>query len=163
MPSKYNRFLLSACLPVMILGVLSPAHAGFEWTAPEKKTTTPAPAEEKTYEAFRVIEGFGTDMPLALALRQIVPAKYAFSFDESVNLGAIISWTGGKAWNLVLEDALAPLNITYNVNGNKLKLSKIGDNITKTTIIEDIFIEEDDFIITPIIDENDNLPAEKKN
>lgn len=50
--------------------------------------------------------GFGKDMPLALALRQIVPSSYAFSFDPDVNIGSRVSWQGGEPWNVVLNQAL---------------------------------------------------------
>ncbi len=161
MPSKYKRFLLSACLPLMIAGALTPSmvNAGFEWNAPKKVIPPYVSSDSKEKietvndnYVFEVIEGFGTDMPLALVLRQIVPAKYAFSFDESVDLGAIISWKGGKAWNIVLEDAIAPLNIVYEINGNKLKLSKL----------QDVFIGNDDVTITPIIDIDGIIGTEKK-
>ena len=78
------------------------------------KTTT-----EKIFwakeEKFSVIEGFGNDMPLALAIRQIVPARYAFSFGLGVNPAQRINWKGGKPWNEVLSDALAPNEITYKI------------------------------------------------
>lgn len=49
-------------------------------------TAAPAQPEEITWKggAFDVIEGFGSDMPLALALRQVVPAQYAFSFGRGL-------------------------------------------------------------------------------
>ncbi|MGZ9108289.1 MAG: TcpQ domain-containing protein [Micavibrio sp.] len=52
--------------------------------------------------------GFGTDIPLALAMRQIVPSQYAYAFDASVDQGARITWNGGKPWDVVLSDALRP-------------------------------------------------------
>lgn len=72
--------------------------------------------------AFDVVEGFGSDMPLALALRQVVPAEYAFSFGRGVNPGHLVSWEGGKPWNLVLGDMLRPLNIKALIEGNVVKV-----------------------------------------
>ncbi|PCI55392.1 MAG: hypothetical protein COB36_07145 [Alphaproteobacteria bacterium] len=93
-------------------------------------TKTQTAPQEKIFwnetETFDVIEGFGNDMPLALALRQIVPAQYAFSFGKDVNPGASISWTGGQPWNSVLNTALAPLNITFTLNDKKLLLRSAG-------------------------------------
>lgn len=51
--------------------------------------------------------GFGSDIPLALALRQIVPPEYAYAFDPAVDQGARITWNGGKPWDSVLNDALS--------------------------------------------------------
>ena len=87
-------------------------------------TAAPAQPEEITWKggAFDVIEGFGSDMPLALALRQVVPAQYAFSFGRGVNPGYLVSWEGGKPWNLVLDDMLRPLNIKALIQGNVVKV-----------------------------------------
>lgn len=84
----------------------------------------PAQPEEIAWKggAFEVVEGFGSDMPLALALRQVVPAEYAFSFGRGVNPGYLVSWEGGKPWNLVLGDMLRPLNIKALIEGNVVKV-----------------------------------------
>lgn len=76
-----------------------------------------------TPESYEVIEGFGKDMPLALALRQIVPAKYAFSFGSGVNPGERISWQGGKPWNEVLSDATSSAGIKVVIKDKKVLLS----------------------------------------
>ncbi len=76
-----------------------------------------------TPESYEVIEGFGKDMPLALALRQIVPAKYAFSFGSGVNPGERISWQGGKPWNEVLSDATSSVGIKVAIKDKKVLLS----------------------------------------
>ncbi len=73
-------------------------------------------AEEK----FDAIEGFGNDLPLALALRQIVPARYAFSFGEGVNAGTKVSWEGGRPWNEALEAAIAPIGIDFTIQRSNL-------------------------------------------
>ena len=54
--------------------------------------------------SFKLAEGFGSEIPLAMALRQVVPADYAFSFGNGVNPGYRISWNGGKPWNEVVFD-----------------------------------------------------------
>ena len=60
---------------------------------------------------YEIVEGFGSDIPLAIALRQVVPAQYAFSFDKGVNLGALVSWEGGKPWDQILNNMIKPLNV----------------------------------------------------
>lgn len=80
-----------------------------------------APVEVVTYEqtmpvkTYALAYGFGKEMPLALALRQIVPASYAFSFDPEVNIGTRVSWQGGEPWNVVLKKALGDEKITATV------------------------------------------------
>lgn len=108
-----------------------------ENTAAQSLTINPYPLEEEeklakvepkevihwnTPETFDVIEGFGSDMPLALALRQIVPPQYAFSFGDGVNAGMRISWQGGHPWNQVLSDALAPHGVATSVKHQKILL-----------------------------------------
>lgn len=85
-------------------------------TAPHPETTphdvaVAEPVEQAALTMPSVYEnalGFGTDIPLALAMRQIVPPQYAYAFDSSVDQGARITWNGGKPWDVVLGDALSP-------------------------------------------------------
>lgn len=98
----------------------------FEVDVPNAEAKSPAPVvpnetvywEEK--ESFDVVEGFGNDMPLALALRQIVPARYAFNFGEGVDVGTRVSWQGGKPWNEILNSALEPIGVVFSIKRNKL-------------------------------------------
>ncbi len=71
-------------------------------------------------QTFDIIEGFGTEIPMALALTQIVPADYAYSFGDHVNPGTSISWKGGEPWNIVLQDALDPVGVTFEIKGKKI-------------------------------------------
>ena len=130
------------------LGELTPEDVNIADTAQEIAD------KEKIFwnetETFNIIEGFGSDMPLALALRQIVPAQYAFSFGKGVNPGTTISWTGGQPWNIVLDTAISPLGITFQLDDKKILLraaetsnvisDPVNDNSSiegKTEIIED--------------------------
>ena len=71
---------------------------------------------------FDVHEGFGSDVPLALALTQIVPAQFAYNFVGNVDPGVRISWSGGKPWNAVLQEALAPLGYGIFVRGQTVMI-----------------------------------------
>lgn len=62
--------------------------------------TTAIKAAPVTYE---VAQGFGKQVPLALALRQIVPASYRFSFASGVNAGQMVDWQGGAPWDQVVS------------------------------------------------------------
>lgn len=61
--------------------------------------------------------GFGRDIPLALAMQQIVPAGYGYKFDNGVNPGVRVNWNGGKPWNQVLQDAVAAAGLNSAVHG----------------------------------------------
>jgi hypothetical protein len=90
-------------------------------TEPVQVTATPEVtpiAVAPTPQDFVTVEGFGSDMPLALALQQVVPAEFAFSFGSKVNAGERVSWQGGKPWNEVVSDMVAPLNLQASISGN---------------------------------------------
>ncbi|ATQ70904.1 hypothetical protein CQW49_23275 (plasmid) [Methylosinus trichosporium OB3b] len=55
--------------------------------------------------------GFGNQIPLAFAIRQIVPPPIKVRFARDVDRGALVDWRGGRAWPSVLRDALRPLGL----------------------------------------------------
>lgn len=69
-----------------------------------------------------VIEGFGKDIPLAIALRDIVPSNYAYVFSPRDIAGTKISWRGGKPWLEVLQNALSQQNLEATINGNNVTI-----------------------------------------
>jgi|GEM_PF-1227064 len=73
---------------------------------------------EQPVETGDVIAGFGSDLPLAIALQQVVPPGHQFSFAEGVNPGVKVSWEGGKSWQAVLTDMLATQGLGYRVRDN---------------------------------------------
>ncbi|HEY8190907.1 MAG TPA: hypothetical protein VIG74_00680, partial [Alphaproteobacteria bacterium] len=75
-----------------------------------------APLKDDARE-YSIAEGFGRDIPLALMMQQVVPAGYAYSFDPQINLGMRVSWDGGKPWNIVLKESLAPFHVAATVSG----------------------------------------------
>lgn len=68
--------------------------------------------------------GFGRDLPLALAMTQVVPADYTFSFAPDVDAGATVSWQGGKAWNSVLNDMLATKGLNAVIAGRQVTVQR---------------------------------------
>ncbi len=71
------------------------------------------------------VSGFGTDMPLALALQQVVPPSYGYIPEGKVDLGARVSWSGdGRPWDAVLNEMLAPLGLTSEIRGKNVHLRK---------------------------------------
>lgn len=68
------------------------------------------------------VTGFGADIPLVLALRQIVPPHYAFGFSPGVDQGVRVTWNGGKPWNVVLDDALRPLGLGARISETTVRV-----------------------------------------
>lgn len=100
---------------------------------PEKQTDdfvpasyTPSPVMPVSQGgAFAEAVGFGRDLPLALALSQVIPPQYALSFNTGVDAGSNVSWEGGKPWDQVLSDMLSPLGLKANINGKTVLIQKI--------------------------------------
>ena len=93
-----------------------PAAAAPQQQAPAQQIAAPG--------SYAPAEGFGSDMPLVMALQQIVPADYAFSFGTDVNPGSHVSWTGGKPWNEVVSEMAASLNLQAQIRGKVVHISK---------------------------------------
>lgn len=111
---------LSADLPVPGMKSLPMKAAA---PAPVMRHVSSVPASAPTSvravaDSGPVVEGFGKDIPLALALRDIVPSSYAYAFGSGDLAGLKVSWRGGKPWMQVLSDALAPLDLEAAMQGN---------------------------------------------
>jgi hypothetical protein len=89
---------------------VSPALAPFAATAPAPAATADISGD--------VVAGFGRDLPLVIALQQVAPAGHQFSFSSGVNPGATVSWEGGKPWQAVMNDMLAPQGLGFQQQGN---------------------------------------------
>lgn len=72
------------------------------------------------------LEGFGKDLPLVLALRQIVPTEYAYGFASNDLAGIRVDWQGGKSWPLVLSDTLSAAGLRADVTGKAILISKMA-------------------------------------
>lgn len=89
-------------------------------TAPMSLVTPPAddPAD--------MLTGFGSDLPLAVALQQVVPASYQVSFGPEVDPGASVSWEGGKSWKRVLSDMLSAKGLGYRLKDNVVVVGRFA-------------------------------------
>ena len=100
-----------------LVSMNAPSDVRFEsFPAP---ITTPAPASR-----FGSVEGFGNDIPLAMAMQQIVPSDYAYYFGEGVSPSTPVSWNGGKPWNMVVADMIAPAGMRLDVQGNVISIKR---------------------------------------
>lgn len=89
---------------------------------------------------FETVHGFGNDMPLALALQQVVPPSYAYSFGTDVNPGAAVSWNGGRAWDQVLSDMLASLKLKARMRGNTIVIVKNTESFEEAAVQQQITV-----------------------
>lgn len=55
--------------------------------------------------------GFGRQIPLSFAARQIVPASLPVSFTPDVDQNALVDWSGGRPWDQVITAVVQPLRL----------------------------------------------------
>lgn len=103
-----------------------PAPGDSTAAEPYTRDTSPGPAARRgrgiTVSGAPAIQGYGTDIPLSFAVRQIVPPGFKVVFDPGVQHDRTVSWVGGKPWRTVLQDALRPLGLRLEVTGQTARL-----------------------------------------
>ena len=70
--------------------------------------TNPAPSLQPR---FRVAQGFGDQVPLSFAVRQLVPPAVRVTYGPGADPDALVDWKGGQGWNRVLFRAVHPLGL----------------------------------------------------
>jgi hypothetical protein len=126
-------------LAVLILApclAIAPAKAEFlmlstpEASAPQD-ADTPAPHPKPKRRQLKphasapepVLSGFGDQVPLTFAVRQIVPTNFQVAYADTVQKDAPVSWKGGEPWRATLADAVRPLGLIVTVNGPKVTIA----------------------------------------
>jgi len=124
---------------------LGPARADFAMLPPESVTSerstslgSPSAAESTTHKPVNPIKkrrtshsakaiearGFGKKVPLAFAVRQIVPAPVKVSFGPGTDTAALVDWQGGRQWPAVLREAVRPLGLRVTVRKNAVSITR---------------------------------------
>jgi hypothetical protein len=109
-------------LPIVILGLAAgfvagsrpDAHANFS-VIPSTSPASPADRNGLKNNAFPVVNGFGTAIPLAFALRQIVPSGILVACNARIARHTIVTWRGGVPWNIALRHTLAPTGLSVSI------------------------------------------------
>lgn len=83
---------------------------------PEETASDQAPGLADTGLDADVVTGYGENLPLIIALRQIVPAEYQFAFAEGVDLSTPVSWDGGKSWTVLLDEVMKSVSLRAEIN-----------------------------------------------
>jgi len=126
-------------LPLLILApliVCAPAQAEFLMlSAPDASATqepeTPAPHPKLKRRPPKPhisvpetpISGFGDQVPLIFAVRQIVPANFQVAYADGVQRDATVDWKGGEPWRATLADAVRPLGLAVTISGPKVTIA----------------------------------------
>lgn len=131
----------------------------------EQQVTPPAPVVDvKQSSNFPVVEGFGKDIPLAIALRDIAPPNFAYAFNPREIAGTKISWRGGKPWPEVLQAALAQQNLDAVIDGNNMTIfSRQADIAPVTPIVTEQPQPSPTADPVPLVESNPPVVAENTN
>jgi hypothetical protein len=125
-------------LPLLVLAPLiicAPAQAKFFMlSAPDaaatQKSGTPAPHPKLERRPLKLhvsapeptVSGFGDQVPLTFAVRQIVPGNFQVAYAAGVDEDAPVDWKGGELWRATLTDAVRPLGLAVTVSGLKVTI-----------------------------------------
>lgn len=101
-------------------------------SAPVSLTASPLPAPPAvSSDEGEVVTGFGADIPLLVAMQQVVPEGYNVSLGDNVNPDQTVSWRGGKGWKAVLQDMVAPVGLGFHVENRDVTVGNFsGDGKT---------------------------------
>lgn len=123
------------------------------WPEGGNNAAVPMPVTSIEADQGPDVVGFGSDMPLALALQQIAPPGYAFSFGEDINPGSKVSWTGGKGWIDVMREMIDPLGLQADVRGKAIFIHHPQQSshmeLAPVTENEVAIVEEETIVIPP--------------
>lgn len=112
-----------ARVPSRVSAMPAPAPLSLEDKTPPPTNVSPRqPSAAPASGDFTEAVGFGRDLPLALALSQVVPPEYSYAFARNVNVGTTVSWQGGKPWNQVLDEMLAQNGMKAEIEGGQITI-----------------------------------------
>jgi hypothetical protein len=124
---------MRAPLPLLVLAplVCAPAQAEFLLVPSPDPADAAAPAIRGHKPQIHVLrapqdpplQGFGHQIPLTFAVRQIVPAHFQVAYADAVHKDAPVDWKGGDSWRETLADAVRPLGLVITVSGPKVTIA----------------------------------------
>jgi hypothetical protein len=82
------------------------------------------PRRRSTWPTFKTVQGFGHQVPLAFAVKQIVPGTVKISYGRGADPAALVDWKGGQPWNDALRDAVKPLGLRLVLTATMIEIKK---------------------------------------
>jgi hypothetical protein len=123
---------MRAPLPFLVLApliVCAPAQAEFLMMSTPDVSAAPHPKPKRrplkalVPPAEPALSGFGDQVPLSFAVRQIVPPHFQVAYADAVQQDAPVDWKGGEPWRATLADAVRPLGLIVTVSGPKVTIA----------------------------------------
>ena len=104
--------------------ITSPPPAANPPLVSEAPLKTPAPANHPAPPRLKMAYGFGDQVPLSFAVRQIVPSAINVTYGRGADPNALVDWRGGQAWNRALLDAVKPLGLRLVITHTAVEIRK---------------------------------------
>ncbi|NVN38384.1 hypothetical protein [Komagataeibacter swingsii] len=89
-------------------------------TGTDPRTSGAVPARRY----FHIASGYGKQVPLGFAVRQIVPHGVRVVFVADVDTSVPVDWQGGREWNKVLATTVAQAGDVIDVGRNKVTVRR---------------------------------------
>jgi len=133
-----SKLALAAIGALTISWAAQPGHAGFELTGDGSQagadqasgaqgsgaqgSAPQGSAPQGSPDGASFVAGFGRDWPVGLVAQEVVPERYEILFDSTVDRQQTTDWQGGRGWRTVFGEALAPLGLTFILEGDQVKV-----------------------------------------
>ncbi len=75
--------------------------------------------------AFASFDGFGSDIPLESAAKQIAPEGTTITFADGVDRSTAVSFSNAADWQTSLSSAVAKKGLKADISGNTVTISKV--------------------------------------
>lgn len=125
------EFVIQQAAPPAVV-TLQPADSSIErarlaranWLRTHRGQVTKATT---TQERPGMADGFGKDVPLRVALLQILPSTVTAQYGQGVDADQIVDWSGGRPWQAVLHDVVQPLHLRATVRASVVRIDPTQD------------------------------------
>lgn len=88
------------------------------------QASVPARRTARPLALYPAAQGFGNDVPLRFAARQIVPEGISVVFADGIDPDVRVSWRGGGPWNRILLSAIQPLGLRMLYRDRVITISR---------------------------------------
>lgn len=88
----------------------------------QQRTARPVPRRPPGASRTGIAVGFGDEVPLAFAVRQIVPSGVSVRYGPGTGEAGLVSWRGGAPWPEVLQAAVRPLGLSALVRPGAVEI-----------------------------------------
>lgn len=81
------------------------------------------------------VRGFGRDVPMAAAMRQVVPDGWSVSYGVGVDSNQHVNWRGAEDWRQVVDRMATSrgLVVSYEAEQHTVRISRTGDPVPRVS------------------------------